>query len=148
MKNPSAPAGKREVEEDWGRGRAWWASRSIWSKLIGILPTAWTPLWAKQTLQAFENSPSLREAPATDHWPTEKQRTTSVTTRWRWPMHPWRPCFTGPCLGSSRKKRCRSIVDEAGALLFQGNPIAMRQALQTLRWFRQDIGIEGPTTEG
>jgi len=28
------------------------------------------------------------------------------------------------------------------------DPIALRQVLQTLRWFRQDIGIEGPTTEG
>jgi len=27
-------------------------------------------------------------------------------------------------------------------------PERMRQALQTLRWFRQDIGIEGQTTEG
>jgi hypothetical protein len=40
------------------------------------------------------------------------------------------------------------IVDEAGASLSQGNAVAMRQALQTLRWFRQDIGIEDPTTEG
>jgi hypothetical protein len=50
--------------------------------------------------------------------------------------------------GVISKEEMSGIVDEAGALLSQGNPIAMRQALQTLRWFRQDIGIEGPTMEG
>jgi hypothetical protein len=50
--------------------------------------------------------------------------------------------------GIISKEEMSGIVDEAGALLSQGNPIAMRQALQTLRWFRKDIGIEGPTTEG
>jgi hypothetical protein len=50
--------------------------------------------------------------------------------------------------GVISKEETSGIVDEAGALLSQGNPVAMRQALQTLHWFRQDIGIEGPTTEG
>jgi hypothetical protein len=35
--------------------------------------------------------------------------------------------------GIISKEEMSGIVDEAGALLSQGNPIAMRQALQTLR---------------
>jgi hypothetical protein len=35
--------------------------------------------------------------------------------------------------GIISKEKMSGIVDEAGALLSQGNPIAMRQALQTLR---------------
>jgi hypothetical protein len=50
--------------------------------------------------------------------------------------------------GVLSKEEMSGIVDEAGALLSPGHPIAMRQALQTLRWFRKDIGIEEPTTEG
>src|SRR5262249_4936630 len=50
--------------------------------------------------------------------------------------------------GVISKEEMSRIVDEAGTLLSKGNPVAMRQALQTLRWFRQDIGIEGQTTEG
>jgi hypothetical protein len=50
--------------------------------------------------------------------------------------------------GVISKEEMSTIVDEAGASLSQGNSVAMRQALQTLRWFRQDIGIEGQATEG
>jgi hypothetical protein len=50
--------------------------------------------------------------------------------------------------GIISKEEMSGIVDEAGALLSQGTPIAMRQALQTLRWFRKDIGIEGAAAEG
>jgi hypothetical protein len=50
--------------------------------------------------------------------------------------------------GVISKEEMSGIVDDAGSLLSQGNPIAMRQALQTLRWFRQNIGIEGAATEG
>jgi hypothetical protein len=50
--------------------------------------------------------------------------------------------------GVISKEEMSGIVDEAEALLSRGNPVAMRQALQTLRWFRQDIGIEAPTMEG
>ena len=49
--------------------------------------------------------------------------------------------------GVISKEEMSGIVDEAGALLVQGTAVAMRQALQTLRWFQQDIGIEGPTPE-
>jgi hypothetical protein len=50
--------------------------------------------------------------------------------------------------GVISKEEMSGIVDEAGTLLSQGNAVAMRQVLQSLRWFRQDIGIEGQTTEG
>jgi hypothetical protein len=43
------------------------------------------------------------------------------------------------------KEELSGIVDEAGALLSQGNPAAMRQALQLLPWFRKDLGIEDAT---
>jgi hypothetical protein len=50
--------------------------------------------------------------------------------------------------GVISKDEMSGVVDEAGSLLSPGSPIAMRQALQTLRWFRQDIGIEDAATEG
>jgi hypothetical protein len=49
--------------------------------------------------------------------------------------------------GAISKEEMSGIVDEAGALLAQGTVVAVRQAHQTLRWFRQDIGIESPTSE-
>ena len=39
------------------------------------------------------------------------------------------------------KEEMSEIVDEAQALLSQGNAAAMRQALQLLPWLRRDIGI-------
>jgi hypothetical protein len=39
------------------------------------------------------------------------------------------------------KEEMSEIVDEAQALLSQGNAAAMRQALQLLPWLRKDIGI-------
>jgi hypothetical protein len=46
------------------------------------------------------------------------------------------------------KKEMSGIVDEAGALLSQGNAFAMRQALQLLPWLRKDLGIETKAEEG
>ena len=39
------------------------------------------------------------------------------------------------------KEEMSEIVDEAQALLSQGNAAAMRQALQLLPWLRKDIEI-------
>ena len=39
------------------------------------------------------------------------------------------------------KEEMSEIVDEAQALLSQGNAAAIRQALQLLPWLRKDIGI-------
>jgi hypothetical protein len=49
-----------------------------------------------------------------------------------------------PWLASSstrKSSQMSEIVDEAQALLSQGNAAAMRQALQLLPWLRKDIGI-------
>jgi hypothetical protein len=40
------------------------------------------------------------------------------------------------------KEEMSKVVDEAGVLLSQGNAVAMRQALQLLRWLRKGLGIE------
>jgi hypothetical protein len=45
------------------------------------------------------------------------------------------------------KEEMSGIVDEAGALLSQGNSVSMRQALQLLPWLRKDLGIEDATKE-
>jgi hypothetical protein len=47
--------------------------------------------------------------------------------------------------GVISKEEMSGIVDEAGALLSQGNVVSMRQALQLLPWLRKDLGIEGVT---
>jgi hypothetical protein len=46
--------------------------------------------------------------------------------------------------GVISKEEMSGIVDEAGALLSEGNSISMRQALQLLHWLRKDLGIEDP----
>jgi hypothetical protein len=43
------------------------------------------------------------------------------------------------------KEEMSGVVDEAGALLSQGNSVSMRQALQLLPWLRKDLGIEDAT---
>ena len=43
------------------------------------------------------------------------------------------------------KEEMSGIVDEAGALLSQGNSVSMRQAFQLLPWLRKDLGIEDVT---
>jgi hypothetical protein len=109
MKNPNAPAVKREAEEDWGRvSRPWAATKGRSFVLILSAPEG-----------AYANAALFI---ALVRKLIDK--------------------------GIISKEEMSGIVDEAGALLSQGNPIAMRQALQTLRWFRQDIGIEGAAAEG
>jgi hypothetical protein len=43
------------------------------------------------------------------------------------------------------KEEMSGIVDEAEALLSQGNSVSMRQAFQLLPWLRKDLGIEDVT---
>jgi hypothetical protein len=43
------------------------------------------------------------------------------------------------------KEEMSGIVDEAEALLSQGNSVSMRRAFQLLPWLRKDLGIEDVT---